>query len=591
MPRNLHHRRDTYGRWLPSSLGHGIVGNDSRPCHQAYRVHFSTPARHRIKRIPDRLVISCLSKALTVACLVVALVLSSCGRRAETKNADTNPKQIKDGPATEPASPVHVFAQIVRKSPVPDPKHSDYADCLYTAEVKVLQIDSQRRAPRELVLMLPAFFKRTLQPEAGFKVGAVIEADILPNAEADEARRRMQRADDLERMELELYQTVRAHTSADRAESFFTRPDNYFAVTAPADAAKEPQAKLKYPWSEKTASERKAAIERDKHLIHDALASHGGDWEGWRRGLEPFCDSLNDPARAMPDKLLRKGRYSFSLLRKEAYYDLCMLAETDAPGPVRMLKSLNQQLRARGIDLIVVPFPSKEDVHADVFSDKAPADGWFLPCREKLMLQLLEADIEVIELIQPLRQARDRFPWMFYDNRDQHPADGAIQVAAEEIANRLARYELKPKDGKPLKLKLRAAEIERADEGPNARYPTTQVLTEDDRPLVIPENSGSPVVIMGDSYTMMPTSDLPGGPGAAIPMHIAHRIGIVPNQLSSMGSSDKVMKLLAREGGNYLANRCAVVFVFSPQRMMGNDSGRDGNSWNLTNLPPLMIGK
>ncbi len=524
-------------------------------------------------------------------CLVVVLVLSSCGRGDVTKNADAAPKQIKTEPATAQADPVHVFAQIVRKSPVPNPKGSDYADCLYTAEVKVLQIDSERRAPRELVLLLPAFFKRTLQPEAGFKVGAVIEADILPNAEADEARRRMQRADDLERVELELYQTVRARALADRAESFFTQPDNYFAATVPAKAALELKAKLKYPWSEKAARERKAAIERDRNLILDALASHGGDWESWHQSLKPFCASLNDPARAMPDKLLRKGRHAFSLLRSSAYYDLCKLAETDAPGPARILKALNQQLRARGIDLIVVPFPSKEDVNADVFSDKAPADGWFLPCREKLMLQLLEADIEVIELIQPLRQARNRFPWVFYDNRDQHPADGAIQVAAEEIAKRLARYELKPKDGKPLKLKLRPAEIERDDDGPSARYPTTQVLTEDDRPLVMPENSGSPVIIMGDSYTMMPTSYLPGGAGAAIPMHIAHRIGIVPDQLSSMGSSNKVMKLLAREGGNYLANRCAVVFVFSPQRMMGNDSGRDGNSWNMTDIPPLMIEK
>ena len=101
--------------------------------------------------------------------MVVALVLSSCGRREETKNADTTPKQTKDGPATEPASPVHVFAQIVRKSPVPDPKHSDYADCLYTAEVKVLQIDSECRAPRELVLMLPAFFKRHYNRRPGLR--------------------------------------------------------------------------------------------------------------------------------------------------------------------------------------------------------------------------------------------------------------------------------------------------------------------------------------------------------------------------------------------------------------------------------------
>ncbi|MEI6534801.1 MAG: hypothetical protein WCN98_05630, partial [Verrucomicrobiaceae bacterium] len=106
---------------------------------------------------------------------------------------------------------------------------------------------------------------------------------------------------------------------------------------------------------------------------------------------------------------------------------------------------------------------------------------------------------------------------------------------------------------------------------------------------VMPENSGSPVIIMGDSYTVIPTPYMPGGPGAAIPMHIAYRIGMVPDQLSSMGGSDKAMKMLAREGGDYLAGRRVVVFIFSPQRMLGNDHGRDGNTWNLTDLPPLML--
>ena len=54
-----------------------------------------------------------------------------------------------------------------------------------------------------------------------------------------------------------------------------------------------------------------------------------------------------------------------------------------------------------------------------------------------------------------------------------------------------------------------------------------------------------------------------------------------------MGSSDKAMRMLAREGGKFYANRCALVFVFSPSRLFGSISHTDAGGWDLFNLAPL----
>ena len=75
---------------------------------------------------------------------------------------------------------------------------------------------------------------------------------------------------------------------------------------------------------------------------------------------------------------------------------------------------------------------------------------------------------------------------------------------------------------------------------------------------------------------------------AAVPMHLARLIGEVPNQLSSLGSSDQAMHLLAREGSEFLVNRCALVFVFAPTKLDG-DSGPPTarRPWNWVDLPPI----
>ncbi len=483
-----------------------------------------------------------------------------------------------------------VTVQIIHKSRIPDPKASDYPDCLYTAEVKVLEIHSDLRAPRELILALPAFTKRTLNPEAAFTEGQVIEADILSNDKADKTLKTQQRSDTQERFDLQVFYTLSTRPSEKKLEAFAAQPDTYFQSAQKLQTAAAP---VHYPWSAKAASERKAAIEADKQVILQALKNNGGDWKKWDAKLRPFYADLAAQAKADPDGQLLKGPFHFQRIRYIPYADLCKTSEAGEPGPLKMLSALNQQLRARGIDLIVVPFPHKEDVHSEVFSKLAPADGWFLPYRQKFLLQMLEADIEVIDLIQPLRAARSRFPHIFYPEHDHHPADGAIQVGAEEIAKRLERYEFKKQAGyQPLQLGLKPVEIKKEqDDKTYLSFPGTRVITSDGQPLDTPSNSGSPIVIMGDSFTIVPVGISPEGVGAALPMHIAYHSGVLPNYLSNKGSSDKAMRMLAREGGDYLAHRAVLIFAFAPNRLFGQDSQQAGQeAWNLVDLPPLPLG-
>jgi hypothetical protein len=500
----------------------------------------------------------------------------------------------KEDLVKQAASPdsILVSLQLVETSPIPDPAKSDYADCLYAAEAKVLEVRSQTSLDSSIILMLPAFAKRTLCPEASFKTGQVIDVEIIPQGKANERLRTMQRSDSLTRFDLPLYHVLSAQCSERTAESFASRTNDHSVSEAKGSKSDQP-ALVKYPSSPKAAREREAVMARDKATIQKALNDNGGDWERWYIHLHDFYYDLRNQVDASPEDCLLKGQHYFKQLVYRKYKILCQETDSGDPGPLKMLTSLNAQLRARGIDLIVVPFPTKEDVNADIFSSKAPADGWFQPYRQKFLLQLMEADIEVIDLIQPLRAARDRFPFVFYDEDDQHPADGAIQVTAEEIAKRLERYDLL-EGVQPLNLQLKRAEVEKTSKRGTFKYSATRVVTTDGKPLTVPENAGSPVIIMGDSYTRIPHEYLPGGDGCALPMHLSHRLGRMPDQLVRMGGSSQAMRLLAREGGDYLAQRRVLIFVFAHTRLFGNVAKNIRHSedeWDMVSLPPLPLDK
>ena len=181
----------------------------------------------------------------------------------------------------------------------------------------------------------------------------------------------------------------------------------------------------------------------------------------------------------------------------------------------------------------------------------------------------MEADIEAIDLIQPLRAARTRFPYVFYDDDDQHPADGAIQVTAEEIAKRLARYELVGKDTKRLKYHLKPTEVEKPSDKGLRKYPATQVVGEDGKLLEVPENSGVACHYHGGQLHSHSAS-IPPRRGRLRHSHASCvSPGAVPDNLTRWAAPTRPWCLLAREGGDYLSHRCAVVFVFAYTRLFG----------------------
>lgn len=487
-------------------------------------------------------------------------------------------------------SEIDVIAQIVVCSPLMDPARSEYKDCLFSAELSIIRSLSGAKTHRHVVAFFPGFLDRKLQPEARLKLGDIVRVRLTPFERTPRAIQELQRSDAVDDFALTTWLCTASVKLTGSAESFGRSGAHEFLADE-SDRSTPTPAQIAYPRSERASALRNHAIETDRRRIEADLARNGGTWKDWEDRLRAFHRDLQRQLATSPTGRLNSGRFHFRSMTEHSYRELCDDMDAGKPGPLPMLSNLNRQLRLRGIDLIVVPIPHKEEVHADEFSSLAPADGIFLANRLRFLRQLLDADIEVVDLVPALREARREFDWLFYDADDFHPADGAIQVAAREVARRLERYDFRSAAGYvPLQSRLTAAEFTITDAAGGmkigARYPATVVeMLGGGRVLRENKERNSPLVLMGDSVTIVPPQF---GDKATIRAHLAHLTGIVPDHLTSMGGSAQAMRHLAREGGHFLSDRAALVFVFAPTRLFGYLSKTgEGAGWDLVNLPPL----
>jgi hypothetical protein len=112
----------------------------------------------------------------------------------------------------------------------------------------------------------------------------------------------------------------------------------------------------------------------------------------------------------------------------------------DQPDAVDCLAAFSRDLRARGIDLVVVPVPSNAMVYARLLFPGVTASHDIWPGYTKTLIQLLENDVEVVDLVEAF--ARYEGPNPVLHPYDHHWAWQGIRLAAEMVAKRLERYEL-----------------------------------------------------------------------------------------------------------------------------------------------------
>jgi hypothetical protein len=200
---------------------------------------------------------------------------------------------------------------------------------------------------------------------------------------------------------------------------------------------------------------RAAVIRQDADAIAKECRSAGGDWNAWERDTGGYRDALKSRVDSL--KIVSPnghyigietyaplpGRDDFPLFEIAAKYHLGYLTDASALDSFRHDRAVvaaDRWLRKRGIDLIFVPVPRMTEVYIENFLEPCPADGIIAPHLRHTLLELFEADVEVVDCFRALRGRREPAPDYLYNTADTHWAPRGMRIVAKQIADRIERY-------------------------------------------------------------------------------------------------------------------------------------------------------
>jgi alginate O-acetyltransferase complex protein AlgJ len=270
--------------------------------------------------------------------------------------------------------------------------------------------------------------------------------------------------------------------------------------------------------------------------------------------------------------------------------------ETAAEPVIPVIVDYHRQLAAAGIALWVVPVPVKPAVYPDLLDGSMKLPGNAPPSRvdavaHALMRKLEGAGVAVIDLMPALSASRYGESGPAYCRTDTHWSGRGCVLAAEILAGRVGAL---PWAGSVPRVRVEteyrpaviAGDLTRGIPG---REPEKLVLGFVGRPGKegldpLPPDSGSPVLLMGDSFCLVfhAGGDL-FATGAGLPDHLARALGFPVDLIGIRGSAATAARVTlmrrARAKPEWLRRKKLVIWCFSARELT------EGDGWRKVPVP------
>gem|GEM_PF-394143 len=308
-----------------------------------------------------------------------------------------------------------------------------------------------------------------------------------------------------------------------------------------------------------------------------------GSWDKWAERVADFRRDVERQLEERPAEIKGLiGKDGFLFFRGSLNYltSADLRQQKDNRNPYPAIVDYSNQLRAKGIDFLFVIVPAKAEIFPEKVSDCAPEAGgpYVTPYTRKLMLELAEAGVEVVDLLPAFIEARVSKTGCqpvngnepIYMKQDTHWTHRGLRLAARMIGERVKQYPWFSQVCKqPVQYQVREVTFTRGgdirgmlpDDEKIAYRPMKlsgqQVLNPDGS--FYKDDKSSPIVILGDSFCGVYHLEDPKHAG--ISAHIAKEIGMPVDLIMAYGSGPGIRKRLARRGASAISKKRLVIWM------------------------------
>ncbi len=258
--------------------------------------------------------------------------------------------------------------------------------------------------------------------------------------------------------------------------------------------------------------------------------------------------------------------------------------------PLIAITAFRDELRYRGIELLLVPIPGKPSIYPEQI-----AKGFYgQPSSPsiKLIEDLRKRDFQVVDLFTPMLEAKARGGAQLYLKRDTHWTPQGMEVAADVIAHSIKKMGLAADSGAAMQSRYslkdttaeRWGDIAEMTKVPNRKkiWITEKVQAKQVVDILsgkpYQDETSSPILWLGDSFSRIYQTDAPTASG--IISQVAYRLNQPLASIVNDGGASTVVRQQLSHKGELLQGKKLVIWTFVERDLRFGSKG-----WQIEELP------
>jgi len=257
----------------------------------------------------------------------------------------------------------------------------------------------------------------------------------------------------------------------------------------------------------------------------------------------------------------------------------------ESADPIPAIVDFHDQLKKRGIDLLLMPVPPKAAIYPEKILPDVDLHGeTAAPYLSRFYEELRKRDIDVIDLSPVLLQNRTNEHGPVFCKTDTHWSGLGCVLAAQTIKDKIhEKLAGEPQKDYAAEWKEITIKGDLGDlAGPHIKKPEPEkiairTISDKGTGAAVNSDANSPLLLIGDSHTLVFHDFLAEKSGLLD--QLAYETGIAPDLVGTRGSGSTSVRISlyrrARKDPDYLARKKIVVWCFAAREFTESDQGWD----------------